>query len=165
MSVSRAMRMAVMVSKRVGMAVVVVRMARASQQPQNLPVSLGRSLGPRLSSSGWKSCAGAWTNIFSTSELTGCLSGLDVQHLTRCLWLSVTVSISECLWFPTPCLAGEGKVQKRSKPKCDENQGKEMDAGAGARWLGGRGGLLGTHEAASRDLNEFFPVTHVLTFF
>lgn len=75
------------------------------------------------------------------------------------------VSISECLWFPTPRLAGEGKVQKRSNPECDENQGREMDAWAGAPRVGGRGGLLGIHEEAGRDLNEFFPVTHVLTFF
>lgn len=75
------------------------------------------------------------------------------------------VSISECLWFLTLCLAEEGKVQKRSKPECNKNQGREMDAGAGAPRVGGRGGLLGIQEAAGRDLNEFFPLTHVLTFF
>lgn len=74
-------------------------------------------------------------------------------------------TISECLWFLTPCLAGEGKVQKRSNPKCNGNQGREMDAWAGAPRVEGRGGLLGIHEAAGRDLNEFFSVTHVLTFF
>lgn len=33
---------------------------------------------------------------------------------------------------PTPSVAGEGKVQKRSNLECDENQGREMDAWAGA---------------------------------
>lgn len=40
-----------------------------------------------------------------------------------------------------------------------------MNACAAAPRVGGTEGLLGTHEAAGRDLNEFFPVTHVLTFF
>lgn len=40
-----------------------------------------------------------------------------------------------------------------------------MDAWAGTPQVGGRGGLLGIHEAAGRDLNEFFALTHVLTFF
>lgn len=71
---ARAMRVTVMVSKRVQMVVMVVRMTWTSQQPQNLPVYLGRSLGPTLSNSRRKSCARAWTSIFSR---------LDVHHLIR----------------------------------------------------------------------------------